>query len=99
MAEKFLVFIADSKVQKRINAALIQSAANSRTGATEGYFVSKNRGILSSAAGIAQFYDRDMPQNMVPESLQIIVDFVQLGDIESTQNKLEALRIKSLNLQ
>ena len=96
LAEKFLAFIANSKTQRHINSALVQSAANSRTGAIKGYFVSKNRGILSSAAGIAQFYDRDMPQNMVSDSLKIIGDFMQSGDIDTAQKRLEALRQSSL---
>ncbi len=66
-ARKFLAFIARADTQSAINRRLQQLPANNQTTIADDRFLAAGRELLNTAAGLAQFYDRDA----TPEFAQI----------------------------
>lgn len=70
-AKKFLAFIASVEVQGTWNKAIGQLPPNSAAEInTEDKFIVEGMETLSTAAGLAQFYDRDAPAAMASAGMQ-----------------------------
>lgn len=95
-AEKFIEFLSRPNVQWQINNAIGQSSPNKNAGAPLGYFAQQNHRILTGSEALAQYFDRDIVQNMVTDSLSVFIEFFDTADINASMNKLEALRIQHL---
>ena len=91
-AEKFIKFLSRSDVQWQINNAIGQSSPHLKAQAPSGYFAQQNHRILGDSDALAQYYDRDVIQGMVTDSLTVFSEFLSTADINESMNKLEALR-------
>ena len=63
-ARKFLAFIARADIQSAINRTLKQLPANNQAAISDDRFLAAGRELLNTAAGLAQFYDRDANPEM-----------------------------------
>jgi len=60
-AKTFLAFLASADVQTEVNKILGQLPANKNSVAADDPYITAGFEMLSNAAGLAQFYDRDAP--------------------------------------
>ncbi len=69
-AKKFLAFIARADIQGPWNDAIGQLPPNSEATIGESKFLKEGMETLSTAAGLAQFYDRDAPAAMAKAGME-----------------------------
>jgi len=69
-AKKFLAFIASPEAQTKMNAILGQLPVNNKATKPDDKFLSAGFTVLSNAAGLAQFYDRDAPAEMAKAGME-----------------------------
>ena len=67
-AKKFLAFIAQPDIQTQWNLTLGQLPPNSKAEVGNDKFIQEGFEVVSNAAGLAQFYDRDAPATMASEA-------------------------------
>lgn len=91
-AEKLIIFLSQPDIQDRISHFTGQSTPHLKSLAPSAELAKQKSKVLHDSHGLAQFYDRDMKQSMVKDSLQIINQFLVSPDIEKTVTKLEKLR-------
>lgn len=97
-AEKLIMFLSRPDIQQKINNFTGQAAPHLKAPhSTEIQAQQKNR-VFYDAHGLAQFFDRDMKQNMVQESLRIINEFLVVPDVDNTLTKLEQLRLNKIQV-
>ena len=60
-AKKFLAFVASAKVQTKVNEILGQLPMNNQSSVGDDPFLQQGFKMLSTASGMAQFFDRDAP--------------------------------------
>lgn len=75
-ARKFLAFIAQPEIQTEWNATIGQLPINSKAVVGDDKFLQKGFHILSTAAGLAQFYDRDAPAEMAKAGMEGFQEFM-----------------------
>ncbi|WP_082877133.1 ABC transporter substrate-binding protein [Hydrogenophaga crassostreae] len=63
-ARKFLAYIASAKAQSEMNKTLGQLPVNNQSASPDDKFLKAGFSMLSSAKGLAQFYDRDASAEM-----------------------------------
>lgn len=93
-AEKLIAYLGNPQIQSLISSKTGQSAPHQLASPSTGIFSKHNTKILKASAGLAQFFDRDMKQSMVKESLKIINEFIIKPDVNKTLIELENLRIE-----
>ena len=93
-AKKFLAFIAQPDVQTKWNAALGQLPINSEASVDESdEFLKAGFETVSTAAGIAQFYDRDAPAEMAKAGMEGFQEFMIKPDrLDDILNRLDKVQ-------
>ncbi|MDG1999311.1 MAG: extracellular solute-binding protein [Amylibacter sp.] len=69
-AKKFLAFVGRADVQTKMNAQIGQLPVNSKAEVSDNKFIQEGFATVSTAAGIAQFYDRDAPAAMAKAGME-----------------------------
>ena len=69
-ARKFLAFVARPDVQAQWNKTIGQLPINSKADISDDKFIQEGFATVSTAAGIAQFYDRDAPAAMAKAGME-----------------------------
>ncbi|MEO1704290.1 MAG: extracellular solute-binding protein [Pseudomonadota bacterium] len=75
-AKKFLAFVARADIQSDWNAAIGQLPPNSEATVSDDKFIQEGFQTVSTAAGLAQFYDRDAPAAMASEGMKGFQEFM-----------------------
>ncbi|PKF80705.1 sugar ABC transporter substrate-binding protein [Vibrio sp. vnigr-6D03] len=75
-ARKFLAFVATPEIQSLINDSILQIPTNKKASVKDDPFLNKGVAMLSSAAGTAQFYDRDTDPAMAKEGMKGFQEFM-----------------------
>ena len=93
-AKKFLAFVASADAQTKLNAAIGQLPTNKNsTVAADDPFIKAGFETVSTAAGLAQFFDRDAPAEMAKAGMEGIQQFlVQPDQLDAILARLEQVR-------
>ncbi|WP_386683536.1 ABC transporter substrate-binding protein [Loktanella sp. R86503] len=93
-AKTFLAYLARADVQTKLNAALGQLPVNNGSTVDEADpFLSQGFEMLSTASGLAQFFDRDAPAEMAASGMEGFQEFMAYpGNLEDILARLEADR-------
>lgn len=75
-ARKFLAFIAQPDVQSTWNETIGQLPPNSKATVSDNKFIQEGFAVVSNAAGLAQFYDRDAPAEMAKAGMEGFQEFM-----------------------
>ena len=75
-AKKFLAFIARPDIQTEMNKTLGQLPINSKAEVGDDKFIQEGFATVSTAAGLAQFYDRDAPAAMAKAGMEGFQEFM-----------------------
>ena len=75
-AKKFLAFISKPEIQSQWNDTIGQLPPNSRATVSDDKFIQEGFAVVSNAAGLAQFYDRDAPAAMASEGMKGFQEFM-----------------------
>ena len=75
-ARKFLAFIAQPDVQTEWNSTIIQLPINKNATVGDNKFLKEGFETLSTASGLAQFYDRDAPAQMAKAGMEGFQEFM-----------------------
>ncbi len=80
-ARKFLAFIAQPEIQAEWNKTIGQLPPNSKSAInTDDKFIVQGMETVSTAAGLAQFYDRDAPAEMAKGGMEGFQEFMVKPD-------------------
>lgn len=79
-ARTFLAFLASAEVQSEVNKILGQLPANKNSTVADDKFIQAGFELLSGAAGLAQFYDRDAPAEMAKAGMEGFQEFMVKPD-------------------
>ena len=94
-AKKFLAFVASADAQSKLNAILGQLPVNSGSAKPDDKFLKSGFTMLSGAAGLAQFFDRDAPADMAKAGMEGFQEFMVHPDHQDAiLARLEATRQK-----
>lgn len=92
-AKKFLSFIAQPEVQAEWNNTIGQLPPNSKASVGESKFLQEGFDTLSTASGLAQFFDRDAPAEMAKAGMEGFQQFMndpsKLEDILTRLDKVQ----------
>ncbi|WP_372425007.1 ABC transporter substrate-binding protein [Salinarimonas chemoclinalis] len=92
-ARAFLRYVADAENQTIINAELGQLPINSRATIEDDEFLNEGFAMLSSAEGLAQFFDRDAPAEMAKAGMEGFQEFmVRPDNLDRILERLERVR-------
>ena len=93
-AKKFLAYVASADAQTKLNAAIGQLPTNKNsTVAADDPFIKAGFETVSTAAGLAQFFDRDAPAEMAKAGMEGFQQFmVQPEKIDEILERLEKAR-------
>lgn len=75
-AKTFLAFLASAEIQTEVNKILGQLPTNKNATVADDKFIKAGFKMLSSAAGLAQFYDRDAPAAMAKAGMEGFQEFM-----------------------
>lgn len=75
-ARKFLAFIAQPEIQSEWNTTIGQLPPNSDAKVGDDKFIQQGFETVSTAAGLAQFYDRDAPAEMAKAGMEGFQEFM-----------------------
>jgi len=75
-ARKFLAFIAQPDIQTEWNKTIGQLPINNQASVGDSKFLTEGFETLSTAAGLAQFYDRDAPAQMAKAGMEGFQEFM-----------------------
>ena len=87
-AKKFLAFVAHADTQTKWNETIGQLPPNSKAVVGNDKFIQEGFSVVSNAAGLAQFYDRDAPAEMASEGMKGFQEFML------NPSKLDAILIR-----
>ena len=95
-AKKFLAFLASKEEQTKMNAILGQLPVNNQSAKPDDKFLKAGFTMLSGAAGLAQFFDRDAPAEMAKAGMEQFQKFMIhpeqedaiLADLEKTRARV-----------
>ena len=92
-ARKFLAFIAQPEIQSEWNATIGQLPPNSKATVSDDKFIQQGFETVSTAAGLAQFYDRDAPAEMAKEGMEGFQEFMIKPDrLEKIPKRLDKVQ-------
>lgn len=92
-ARKFLAFIAQPEIQTEWNATIGQLPPNSEATVADDKFIQEGFAVLNSAAGLAQFYDRDAPAEMAKAGMEGFQQFMDdPSKLEEILTKLDEVQ-------
>lgn len=69
-AKKFLAFISQPEIQSEWNKTIGQLPPNNKAAIADDKFIQEGFEVVSNAAGLAQFYDRDAPADMAKAGME-----------------------------
>ena len=75
-ARKFLAFVASPEIQTQWNKAIGQLPPNSNAQVGDSKFLQQGFETLSTAEGLAQFFDRDAPAQMADAAMEGFQEFM-----------------------
>jgi multiple sugar transport system substrate-binding protein len=75
-ARKFLAFIAKPDIQTAWNETIGQLPPNSKATVSDNKFIQEGFAVVSNAAGLAQFFDRDAPAEMAKAGMEGFQEFM-----------------------
>ncbi len=75
-AKKFLAFLGSADIQTEANKILGQLPVNRNSQVSDDKFIQAGFKMLSNAAGLAQFYDRDAPAQMAKAGMEGFQEFM-----------------------
>jgi len=75
-ARKFLAFVAKPEIQSAWNVTIGQLPPNSEATVGDDKFLLQGFDTVSTAAGVAQFYDRDAPAEMAKAGMEGFQEFM-----------------------
>ena len=95
-ARKFLAFVATPEAQSKVNAILGQLPINNQSAKPDDKFLKQGFDLLSTASGLAQFYDRDAPADMAKAGMENFQRFMVhpeqedaiLGNLEKVRSRV-----------
>ncbi len=79
-ARKFLAFLASADTQSMVNKILGQLPINKNATIDDDKFIKAGFEMLSNAAGLAQFYDRDAPAEMAKAGMEGFQEYMVKPD-------------------
>ncbi|MEN0040330.1 MAG: ABC transporter substrate-binding protein [Pseudomonadota bacterium] len=79
-ARKFLAFMAQPEIQGEWNKIIGQLPPNSKAEVGDDKFIQEGFETVSTAAGLAQFYDRDAPAEMAKAGMEGFQEFMVKPD-------------------
>ena len=92
-ARKFLAFIAKPEVQSQWNKTIGQLPPNKNAEVGEDKFIQQGFETVSTASGLAQFYDRDAPAAMAKAGMEGFQEFMKNPDrLESILKRLDKIQ-------
>ena len=92
-ARKFLAFIAHPNTQTKWNKAIHQLPPNSKAEVGDDKFIQEGFAVVSNAAGLAQFYDRDAPAAMASEGMKGFQEFMlDPSKLDAILERLDAVQ-------
>ncbi len=97
-AKAFLRFMARADVQTTLNKDLGYLPPNREATVGEDRFIRAGAELISRAAGLAQYFDRDTPPAFDELATPLLADYVSTGNIDALTEGLEAARITIFGL-
>ncbi len=95
-AKTFLAYLASPEAQTKMNATLGQLPVNNKAEKPADPYLSAGFSMLSKAAGLAQFYDRDAPAEMAKAGMEGFQEFMVKPDkLDAILERLEKVRQKA----
>ncbi|MFK7866921.1 MAG: ABC transporter substrate-binding protein [Alphaproteobacteria bacterium] len=93
-ARKFLAFIAQPEIQSEWNKTIGQLPPNSKAAINaDDKFIVEGFQTVSTAAGLAQFYDRDAPAEMASEGMKGFQEFMIHPDrVDAILKRLDSVQ-------
>jgi len=92
-AKKFLAFVASAEAQTKLNAAIGQLPTNKNATVGDDPYIKAGFELLSSAHGLAQFFDRDAPAEMAKVGMEGFQEFMVLPqNLDAILDRLEKAR-------
>lgn len=97
-ARKFLAFIARADNQRYLSDTLDRLPPNNQAGVKDDRFLTIGNQVLSDAAGLAQFYDRDTTPEMAKIGMEGFQEFMIAPDrLDAILEKIEKGRQRIFN--
>jgi multiple sugar transport system substrate-binding protein len=94
-ARKFLAYVARPDVQSEWNEAIGQLPPNSKAKVSDDKFIQQGMATVSTAAGLAQFYDRDAPAEMAKAGMEGFQEFMIKPDrLDAILKRLDKVQKK-----
>jgi multiple sugar transport system substrate-binding protein len=75
-AKKFLAYVGSAEAQTKLNAAIGQLPTNKNSTVGDDPFIKAGFETVSTAAGLAQFFDRDAPAEMAKVGMEGFQEFM-----------------------
>jgi multiple sugar transport system substrate-binding protein len=92
-AKRFLAFLAQADTQTKMNDTLGQLPVNNQSRVGDDPFLQAGFKMLSTADGLAQFFDRDAPAEMAKIGMEGFQEFMAHPDrIDAILARLETAR-------
>ncbi|HEV7256030.1 MAG TPA: extracellular solute-binding protein [Mesorhizobium sp.] len=92
-AKTFLAYLASPEAQTKMNTTLGQLPVNNQAEKPNDPFLAQGFEMLSGAAGLAQFYDRDAPAEMAKAGMEGFQEFmVKPDNLDRILERLENVR-------
>lgn len=92
-AKTFLAYLASPEAQTKMNATLGQLPVNNQAEKPNDPFLAQGFEMLSTASGLAQFYDRDAPAEMAKAGMEGFQEFmVKPDNLDRILERLENVR-------
>ncbi|EFL89231.1 ABC transporter substrate-binding protein [Ahrensia sp. R2A130] len=79
-ARKFLAFVARPEIQSEWNKTIGQLPPNSKAAVSDDKFIQEGFETVSTASGLAQFFDRDAPAEMAKAGMEGFQEFMLKPD-------------------
>ena len=94
-ALKFMAFVAQPDVQSEWNITIGQLPPHSKAKVGDDKFIQKGMATVSTAAGLAQFYDRDAPAEMAKAGMEGFQEFMIKPDrLDAILKRLDKVQKK-----
>ena len=94
-ALKFMSFVARADVQSEWNKTIGQLPPNSKAKVGDDKFIQKGMATVSTASGLAQFYDRDAPAEMAKAGMEGFQEFMIKPDrLDAILKRLDKVQKK-----
>ena len=92
-AKRVLAFLASAPEQTKVNEILGQLPVNNQSQVGDDPFLQQGFNMLSTASGLAQFFDRDAPAAMAKAGMEGFQEFMAHPDrVDAILARLESAR-------